>query len=83
MNHFLIENKIIADVKQQDIKHCISATACRIPERLHRHELFEWWIEPIDNCMYKSNNTVDHEAAKVKIWSLVYTWFYPSAFAHY
>ena len=61
VHHLLIENKIIADVKQQNIKYCIAAATCCIPEGLHGHDLFEWWVEPINYAMNKSYCAVDHK----------------------
>jgi hypothetical protein len=66
MQHFFMQNKIITNVKQGNIKQGVTTTAGSITKGLQRHQFFERRIKPINNDMYECNETVQHGGRKNK-----------------
>jgi hypothetical protein len=53
MKHFVLQDKIVRNKKDENIKGRIAAAAGCIPVSLQRHEWLKWWIKKIHqvkNC---------------------------------
>jgi hypothetical protein len=47
MNHLLVQNEVIGNKKDQDIKHGIPTATCKVSEALFVHPFAEWLIKQV------------------------------------